>query len=94
MQNDAYTELAGRIEGVARTLAITLAMLEETGHLNGPALTASMRRFEPSEDAALLVAQRTLRELAGQMDLARDWRRRLDEGTHGVVLAFRPRGVQ
>lgn len=64
-----FEELAGRIEGVARALMHTVVALEQSGLMNGPALTARLRGPAPEGAAA-----RTLRELAQALDDARSWR--------------------
>lgn len=71
MQRNDFAELAGRIEGVARALMLTIATLENEGRLDGPAMSAVLRRSLPEPAAELLTAGRTLQEIARALDDAR-----------------------
>lgn len=74
MTQQDFSELAGRIEGVARALLITIAKLEDAGHINGPALSASFRRSLAHSPRNLETAARTLGEMALALDEARERR--------------------
>ena len=71
MQAPEFAELAGRVEGVARALLITIAHLERQQAIDGPALCAAFRRSLAAAPAGLATAGRTLAELAGALDDSR-----------------------
>lgn len=78
MDDRDFDELAGRIEGLARLTLHLTASLEDSGHIDGPAMAEGLRRaFVLGEDAAplMLTARRTAGELAKALDDARHWRR-------------------
>ncbi|BCU88703.1 MULTISPECIES: hypothetical protein [Yersinia pseudotuberculosis complex] len=77
MTDEQFTELVGRIEGVARTVMILTAILEETGSIDGPRLAAGLRgsiRPTAISPPLLLAAQQTLHEIADELDKARSYR--------------------
>lgn len=71
MHTQDFAELAGRVEGVARALMITIATLEQQRAIDGPALSAALRRSLASAPAGLATAARTLGEIALALDEAR-----------------------
>lgn len=71
MHTQEFTELAGRVEGVARALMITIATLEQQREVDGPALSAALRRSLAAQPAGLETAARTLGEIAHALDEAR-----------------------
>lgn len=71
MDTREFAELAGRIEGVARALMITIAALEQRRGIDGPALCAALRRSLDTAPAELATAGRTLGEIAQALDDAR-----------------------
>lgn len=83
MTHQEFSELSGRIEGVARALMHTIAALEDAGHIDGPALCAALRQApsRPSRPSrshrssqTLEVSARTLAEIAQALDDARSHR--------------------
>lgn len=77
MQMDTQ-ELAGRCEALARFALMLAAQMEEAGVISGPSLTASMRQTAdglsfPAEHRQS--AARTMHQLAGALDSAREVRR-------------------
>lgn len=77
MTHQEFSELAGRIEGVARALMYTISALEDAGHINGPALCALLRQAQPRSHRSsqtLEVSARTLAEIAQALDDARSHR--------------------
>lgn len=67
-------ELAGRCEAVARFALLLAAKLEDAGFIDGPGLSRQLRQTAgaltfPGEHRE--PAQRTLYDLAGQLDQAR-----------------------
>lgn len=71
MHTREFTELAGRVEGVARALMITIASLEQQRAVDGPALSAALRRSLAAQPAGLETAAQTLAEIAQALDDAR-----------------------
>lgn len=78
MDNDAFIELAGRIEALSRVVLHMAAVLEERGIMDGPRFAEGLRsslRPEPDADQVLHVARERLHELANGLDAARETRR-------------------
>lgn len=75
---NAMNELAGRIEGLGRTVMHLVARLEDAGLIDGPAFADGLRQtFALKPDASLLMlsANATVNRAADALDEARDWRR-------------------
>lgn len=88
MNTDEFTELAGRIEAVARVVLHAVAVLEERSIIDGPRFSAGLRQSvqtQPDSPAHLAVAQERLQELAENLDDARAVRqsRASPEKNHG-----------
>lgn len=74
---DEFDELSGRIEGVSRLLLHLIAKLEDSGFVDGPALTEVSRRSAQSlrfDRPNLQATQRTMLELCDALDGARKHR--------------------
>lgn len=76
MDTQQFDELAGRIEGVARAVLILAQMMEEATDIDGLTLTSQWRESAGQQPKAgiLGIAQKTLHELAQQLDDARSRR--------------------
>lgn len=74
MSDEQFNELAGRIEGVGRALMGMVAELERAGIIDGPrycdGLEAQAEALHFSRPH-LAATQRTLREMAEELDRAR-----------------------
>lgn len=69
LQNE---EMAGRIDGVARSLMMLIAHFEESGSLNGEHYSNDLRRFAASRDKAGFVAcAKVMQQMAHELDSAR-----------------------
>jgi len=78
MSAEEFNELAGRIEGLANAVMFLAADLEERGIIDGHRYSESLREMADVlcfEGAHLEAARRTLREMAKDMDGARNRRR-------------------
>lgn len=78
MHADDFDELAGRIEGLARTVLHLAARLEDSGVIDGPALAEGLRGGIVLTDGAgvlMTTAKRTMDNAANTLDEARRWRR-------------------
>jgi hypothetical protein len=74
---DEFDELSGRIEGVSRVLLHLIAKLEDSGVVDGPALTELSRRSAQDlriDRPNLQATQRTMLELCAALDDARKHR--------------------
>lgn len=88
MNTDEFTELAGRIEALARVVLHMAAEIEDRGITDGPRFSAGLRHSlqpQPDAPAHLAVAQERLLELAENLDSARSARqsRASFEKNHG-----------
>lgn len=74
---NCLNELAGRIEAVGRAVFHLVAMLEDAGTIDGPALAEGLRTCLVPDDSDVLMnsAQRTLNRAANALDEARQWRK-------------------
>ncbi len=90
MQNDEFTELAGRIEGVARAVLLLTQMMERETCMDGLTLTRQWRKSFPQQAGAGIpdTARRTLHAMAQQLD---DVRTRHQESVAAAKLADPPR---
>lgn len=82
MAEDEFTELAGRIEGIGRSVLLLIVMMEQQGTINGSRYCASLRKLEKElsfEGAHLQAVKRTMRETAQELDGARKIRRTADD---------------
>lgn len=72
MNERAFDELAGRIEGVGRALLLLATLLEQDGRISGPRFCEALRAPQLDvQQPVLSAAQRTLQELAQALDDAR-----------------------
>ena len=77
MSERNFTELAGRIEGVAKAIMCLTAALEEAKIIDGPRFADGLRRaVRPAVESPPLleVARTTLHEMAAALDGARSSR--------------------
>lgn len=74
MNSDDFDELAGRIEAVCRLCLELTVVLENNNIIDGPRFSRGLRNsVQPKSEQAhvLLAAQKTLGELADQLDASR-----------------------
>lgn len=73
MDTDEFTELAGRIEGVARAVLLLARMMERETCMDGLTLSDQWRASvpQPADGGMPGTARRTLHELAQALDDAR-----------------------
>lgn len=77
MNNQAFDELAGRIQALTDFVLQLTATLEVNQTINGPRLTQGLRKFADDrqfDGGHLQATQRTLHELAQFVDDARSLR--------------------
>lgn len=76
MNASDFEELAGRIDGVARTVMHMAAALEIEGLIDGPHLSTTWRSAVlPQAQGALQASRLLLLEMADRLDAAREVRR-------------------
>ena len=64
MEDTNFSELAGRVEGLARAYLLLVAALQQQGLIDEQLLQADLRTLGGKLPASLAVATRTLTELA------------------------------